>query len=97
MAWKDEAEAKKKKIDETIPEVWRIQANLTDISAMSVPKDSGLLTTDELLITETSATDLVKKLAGGELSSVAVTTAFCKRAAIAHQLVRSPKRFVLNG
>lgn len=54
---------------------------------MGVPKSCGILTSEELAITESSAVDLVSQLAAGKLTSVAVTTAFCKRAAIAHQLV----------
>jgi len=51
------------------------------------PKKSGILSAEELTITESSATDLVAQLASGKLTSVAVTTAFYKRAALAHQLV----------
>jgi len=54
---------------------------------MDFPAKSGIMSPEELAITESSAVDLVKKLAASELSSVAVTTAFCKRAALAHQLV----------
>lgn len=56
---------------------------------MDYPAESGLLSAEELAITEQTAAVLVDKLAKGELSSVQVTTAFCKRAAIAHQLVRT--------
>lgn len=55
---------------------------------MDYPKKSGIMTADELAITESSATDLVARMAAGKLTSVTVTTAFCKRAALAHQLVR---------
>lgn len=54
---------------------------------MEYPKISGIMTDVELAITESSAVDLVTQLADGELTSIAVTTAFCKRAALAHQLV----------
>lgn len=54
---------------------------------MSFPKESGIMSEEELKITESSATDLVHQMASGKLTSVAVTTAFCKRAALAHQLV----------
>jgi amidase len=43
-----------------------------------------------LAITESTAVDLVSEMAAGKLTSVAVTTAFCKRAALAHQLVCFP-------
>lgn len=44
----------------------------------------------ELDITETEATILVRKMVGGELKSREVTEAFCKRAAVAQQLVSQP-------
>jgi amidase len=47
----------------------------------------GLLTSEQLTITELTATTLLKKLHSGELTSVEVTEAFCGRAAIAHQVV----------
>ena len=54
------------------------------ISVLEVPKTSGILTQKELDITERhDATDLVSMMAKGEVSSVEVVTAFCKRAAIA--------------
>jgi len=54
---------------------------------MAYPKESGIMSAEELAITESSATDLVAQMAAGKLTSVVVTTAFCKRAALAHQLV----------
>lgn len=53
----------------------------------SVPRSSGLLTTDELDITENyDATALAAAIRGRRFTSVAVTKAFAKRAIIAHQL-----------
>ncbi|PWN32990.1 amidase [Meira miltonrushii] len=49
--------------------------------------ESGLLTEEEIAITEKyDAPTLVKQMIEGKLTSVDVTTAFCKRAVIAHQL-----------
>jgi amidase len=46
-----------------------------------------MLTPKEVDITENhDAVDLVKKMAAKELTAVEVSQAFCKRAAIAHQL-----------
>lgn len=54
----------------------------------NLPRRCGLLSESELEITENyPATQLLAKLASGQLSSLAVTTAFCKRAAIAQQVV----------
>jgi len=87
--WEKTAEDKKARIFESIPQEWRIKATVTDDSVMGYPKISGILSAEELAITESTAVDLVAKMALGELTSVAVTTAFCKRAALATQLVRS--------
>lgn len=89
MTWKDIAEAEKARLDGSIPNEWRFEIPKDAVSTLSVPKNSNVLTEAELQITETSAVDLVKQLATGGLTSVAVTTAFCKRAALAHQAVRS--------
>ncbi|CEN59802.1 Putative Acetamidase-A [Aspergillus calidoustus] len=84
--WKSVAAQKKAALEASIPAEWRIEQLPTDGSVMSFPKTSGILTPDELAITESSATDLVRDLASGKITSIAVTTAFCKRAAVAHQL-----------
>lgn len=89
-SWKEKAEDKRARITARIPSEWRIKSSppADELSVMSYPKKSGIMTTEELAITESSATDLVAQMATGKLTSVAVTTAFCKRAALAHQLVR---------
>ncbi|KJK93078.1 Acetamidase [Metarhizium anisopliae BRIP 53284] len=87
MTWQDLAANKKAHVSDAIPPEWRLKTTPSTDSVMSVPKESGILTDQELAITESSAADLVKDLASGKLSSVAVTTAFCKRAALAQQLV----------
>ena len=88
MAWEKIAEDKKARIAASIPPEWRLKSAPTEVSVMDYPKKSGIMTAEELAITESSATDLVTKMAEGQLTSVAVTTAFCKRAALATQLVR---------
>lgn len=87
MDWKLATAQKKSSLEATIPPEWRIKSLPTDDSVMSFPRQSGILTEEELQITESSATQLVCGLAAGKLRSVAVTTAFCKRAALAHQVV----------
>lgn len=53
----------------------------------SIPRDCGLLTADELEITEGyDATALAQAIRERKLTAVAVATAFAKRAIIAHQL-----------
>lgn len=74
----------------TIPKKWLLPdpppQDQLDVSR--VPLECGLLTAEELEYTETKDVEVIlKKLASGEWSSVAVTTAYYKRAIIAHQLV----------
>ncbi|KAF4120248.1 amidase [Geosmithia morbida] len=86
MTWQKIAKEHVDRVNAAIPKEWRIDKPVDGVSVMAVPKTSGILTPQEVEITESTATDLVKKMAARELSSVAVTTAFCKRAALAHQL-----------
>jgi amidase len=88
MTWEEIAADKKARIDKSIPDEWRISVEGQDDSVMDVPAKSGILSAQELEITNSSAVDLVAKLASGQLKSVDVTLAFCKRAALAHELVR---------
>jgi amidase len=73
-----------------IPREWRLPASLLSTppsSALSVPSSSNILTPLDLEITSRhDATSLAAALRSRTYTAVAVTTAFCKRAAIAHQL-----------
>lgn len=88
--WKTRAAAKRASQAESIPKEWRLPES-TEVpkDAYKFLKTSTLLTPEELEITETvDANILLRKLALGKISAVAVTTAFCKRAALAHQLIK---------
>jgi len=85
--WEDVAADKRARIDKSIPSEWRIDTKNLGDNVMDVPAKCGLLSQDELEITNSSAVDLVARLAKGELKAVTVTTAFSKRAAIAQQVV----------
>ena len=93
MGWEEIATDKKARITASIPPEWRISSIPNTSNVMDYPKTSGILSTEELAITESSATDLVAELAAGKLTSVAVTTAFLKRAALAHQLLNCALEF----
>jgi amidase len=93
MTWEEIAADKRARIAASIPPEWRITSLPSDLNVMSYPKTSGIMSALELSITESSATDLVAQLAAGELTSVAVTTAFLKRAALAHQLLNCVLEF----
>ncbi|KAK4952492.1 hypothetical protein LTR10_009298 [Elasticomyces elasticus] len=92
--WQERAQRYREQAAAKIPEAWRLNPEFTsDLgptsskSVFDVPAKSGILTERELDITANyDATTLLAKLASRELSSLDVTTAFCKRAAIAQQL-----------
>ena len=73
-----------------IPKEWRLPSlppKESGADALHLIRAAGILSQKEMDITETTDAELLlKKLASKELSSVEVTTAFCKRAALAHQL-----------
>ena len=97
MSWETAAKDVREAIDKAIPQKWKLQGTLKIESrdVRDIPRTCGLLSSEELHITEQTATDLVKKLASGELSSSQVVEAFCARAAVAHQLVSSILPFTL--
>lgn len=96
-SWEKTAADKKARITASIPKEWLLKEKPTEDSVMGYPKKSGIMTAEEIAITESTAVDLVAQMAAGNLTSVAVTTAFCKRAALAHQLVRFCVVYVLCG
>lgn len=59
------------------------------LDVTEIPK--YLLSTEEVVITQTTPEDLVISLASGRLTSVAVATAFLRRAGIAQKLVWPPQ------
>jgi amidase len=89
--WEALVADKRRRQNESIPSKWRITLPDKDVlNITDIPRSCGLLTSAELEITETTDVDiLLKKLASGTWTSVQVTTAFYKRAIIAHQLVNS--------
>ncbi|KAJ5951311.1 uncharacterized protein N7479_009724 [Penicillium vulpinum] len=93
LTWQVKCAAKQAEADAKIPIEWRLpaeilqQVNQNELNILDVPSKCGVLTKEELAITELpDATSLRDKLITLELSAVEVTTAFCKRAAIAQQL-----------
>lgn len=96
QGWQELAAQKRAERDSKIPQKWRLPAETLDtisqknaISVLHVPRKSGILSPKELEITEKyDATGLLEKMASRELSASEVALAFCKRAAIAQQLVQ---------
>ncbi|PIG89369.1 general amidase-B [Aspergillus arachidicola] len=92
--WETKVAEKRKQLELQIPQDWRLNATFLStlpsnghLIEADIPRHSGLLSEEELDLTEHyTAAQLLQKLAWGEVTSLAVTTAFCKRAAIAQQL-----------
>ncbi|RMX98488.1 hypothetical protein D0868_10062 [Hortaea werneckii] len=93
-AWQTRAQEYQKAASAKIPEAWRLDSlYLMDTgptskrSVLDIPAQCGILNEREVDITEQyNMVQLVQQLASGSMSSIEVTTAFCKRAAIAQQL-----------
>jgi len=86
--WTGLVEEKKQRQLKSIPQDWLVSPPPdSTIDVTGFPETCGLLTTREIEITNTSTDVLLQKLASSEWTSVDVTTAFYKRAIVAHQLV----------
>lgn len=87
--WETRAASKRKAILDGIPQKW----HLSKIPSKEEQKDvtgayiHQFLDQKEIEITETDAVGIAEKVAAGQWTAVAVTEAFCHRAALAHQLV----------
>lgn len=89
MDWRAKCAARKQQQHDSIPKEWLIEMPPeSQLNVMDIPSKCGILTARDLEITEIIDVDiLLRKLSTAEWSSVDVTTAFLKRAIIAHQLV----------
>jgi amidase len=87
--WQDIAKEQQALRDSRIPKEWLLKNPPSDevANVMRVPYESGIMTATELALTEKDATELLGLMADGKLKSYEVVLAFCKRAAIAQQLV----------
>ncbi|OCK82283.1 fatty-acid amide hydrolase [Lepidopterella palustris CBS 459.81] len=89
-AWVKNATAKRVALLASIPPEFLIPADIfpaeSELDVIKFPKESKWFTAEELDITSTSASALLEKIATGVWTAEEVTTAFCKRAAAAHQL-----------
>jgi hypothetical protein len=98
-AWETIAAEHQKEAAAKIPLEWLLPAKITKSispsstqNVLDIPRTCGLLSANEIDITENyDAVTLIEHLASGKFSSLVVTAAFCKRAAIAQQLVNTQK------
>jgi amidase len=90
--WDQVSKEKREALENSFPSEWRVPSDLlpkeSDVSVLDWPETSGWFTAEELSIANLPLQELLGKLASGQLSSLDVTKAYCKRAAAAHQLVR---------
>lgn len=90
-SWKDRAAAKRAETLNKIRPEWRLSAD--DIERANRQRDitgsfiEQFLDKDEVSVTSLTSVPLLETLAEQKLSAVQVATAFCRRAAVAHQIV----------
>ncbi|GAA6047051.1 hypothetical protein JCM3770_004172 [Rhodotorula araucariae] len=90
--WREKAAAKRAARDALIPPEWRLPEEFLRDEARKdvtgVPRECGLLNAREMEITEMDEVqELAKRVADRSFTAEEVAIAFCKRAAIAQQLV----------
>lgn len=90
-SWEARAKAKVAETQSKIPKKWRLNQSSLD-KAKQMKKLSGafiesLLSDEELSIIRNDSTLLVEKVKIGEYTALQVAQAFCKTAAVAHQIV----------
>lgn len=90
--WKPAVLTKRNTQMNSIPPSWRLPESVLEnppASSIHIVRSSGILTAEELSWTEiTDIRDLVLLITSRRVSSEQLTTAFCKRAAIAQQVTK---------
>lgn len=96
--WKEAARARREQQHASIPPAWRLKSIPPDFrDSRHVIDLSGLLTPKELDITSTVGVGkILRKYEEGDWSVEEVVTAYCKRAAIAHQLIKCCTEFLFD-
>lgn len=90
-SWKDIAAAKRAEVRASIPTQWIKESLKDDMKQAEYCNTCDYLDTivpaSELAVTKLTMLDLQEKISTGQLTAVQVTTAFCHRAALAHQIL----------
>ena len=95
--WKTKAQQKRDSVNTLIPEAWLI----SEIPSLREQRDftgkyiQQFLSAREVEITETDAVGIVQQTTRGSWKAREVVTAFCHRAALAHQLVNSHETWLV--
>ncbi|CAO2657878.1 Nn.00g071380.m01.CDS01 [Neocucurbitaria sp. VM-36] len=88
--WEKIAATKRAALAEQIPAEYRVPKDKlpheSQLDVTTWPKESGWFSSKELEITDSTASQILKKIASKQWSAEEVTRAFCKRAAAAQQL-----------
>jgi amidase len=94
ISWEDRAAAKVAEVASMIPRHWRISEEDRDrakkLRNLTGPFIESFLSESEASIIRLDSLALVEQIADRSLTSLEVTKAYCKTAAIAHQIVTSP-------
>lgn len=88
-AWREPARQRREQQALSIPADWRLKAIPGDFKdCRPVIESGGILSAEELAITNTTeGPGILRNILSGRWTSEAVATAFCKRAAVAQQLI----------
>lgn len=85
--WETIAKRKKAFVFSQIPKEWIIEVPSIDKAPNARDYLDSILPENEVYITNQTLLQLLNKIQSGELTSFEITTAFCHRAALTHQLV----------
>ncbi|KIV95233.1 hypothetical protein PV10_02910 [Exophiala mesophila] len=96
--WKETAQLRRERQNAAIPPAWRLKSIPADFrDSRHVIDLAGILTPKELDITSTvGVAKILRKYEEGDWTVEEVVTAFCKRAAIAHQLIKCCTEFLFS-
>ena len=89
MGWEEKAAKYKAQVEASFPKIWLLSEEEKKQYAqrpIDFPIAKGYFKQSEIEITQLNATELVAKLAAGQLKAVDVVSAFSHRAVLAHQL-----------
>ncbi len=99
--WEAIAARKRAEQQSRIPQAWRLPTtppSSSDADVRSIPQTSGILSARELTITSShDATALASLIRSRTYTATEVALAFCKRAAIAHQLTNCLTEILFDG
>ena len=90
--WQDRANAHRASLHDKIPTAWRLSdgdiADAREQINLTGPYIEKYLSDDEVAITQTDSLHLLERMGAGAWTARRVAEAFCKRAALAEQMVR---------